>query len=185
MNFQKPIQHLATFITAMLLPVALAAPLDAQSYRLQRAAGANAGDGRIRTPRCGSSTTSRSRTSPGGHAIDVVDIGTPHADYNLGNVRASIDDRPLRDIRVSTYVKPGFEVHLGAGTIPPRPLGPAARRVHHAQHGLPGHDPLRLRLAADHAHVVWRPVRPSARRTFRSPSNCPRASSPTRCCTRG
>lgn len=59
------------------------------------------------------------RNSPGGHAIDIVDIGTPTADYSLGNVRAWADDRPLSDIRVSAYVKPGFEVHLNEKTIMP------------------------------------------------------------------
>lgn len=55
---------------------------------------------------------------PGAHAIDVVDIGTPHAGYRLSNVAASIDNTPLRDIRKSEYVDPGFEVHLAGKTIP-------------------------------------------------------------------
>lgn len=59
------------------------------------------------------------QNTPTGHAIDVVDIGTSTADYNLGNVRASIDGRPLKDVRVSTYVKPGFEVHWDGGAIRP------------------------------------------------------------------
>ncbi len=63
------------------------------------------------------------RNNPRGHAIDVVDIGTPHAGYNLANVRASVDGRPLGDVRVSQYVKPGFEVHLGSGTIRPGGAG--------------------------------------------------------------
>ncbi len=63
------------------------------------------------------------RNNPVGHAIDVVDIGTPHAGYNLANVRASIGGHPLSDVRVSQYVKPGFEVHLGQFAIPPGGTG--------------------------------------------------------------
>lgn len=57
--------------------------------------------------------------SLGGHAIDIVDIGVPRSDFSLSSARAWIDDRPLTDIRVSTEVKPGFEVHLGSSQIPP------------------------------------------------------------------
>lgn len=49
--------------------------------------------------------------------IDVVDIGVPHKDYDLENIRASIDGTELGDIRHSAYVSPGFEVHLGDGAI--------------------------------------------------------------------
>jgi hypothetical protein len=59
------------------------------------------------------------QNSFGAHPIDIVDIGTPHAGYQLGNVRAWINGQPLSDVRVSEMVKPGFEVHLGGGTIPP------------------------------------------------------------------
>ncbi len=59
------------------------------------------------------------QNAPGAHPIDVVDIGTPHAGYKLDNVEASIDGHPLHDIRVSTYVKPGFEVHLAPRVIAP------------------------------------------------------------------
>jgi len=58
-----------------------------------------------------------------GRAIDVVDIGTPHSGYDLSNVRASIDGHTLKDIRVSQYVKPGFEVHLGYLEIKPGGTG--------------------------------------------------------------
>lgn len=44
--------------------------------------------------------------------IDIVDIGTPHANYDIGNMSASIDGVELTDIRRSTYVDPGVEVHL-------------------------------------------------------------------------
>ena len=88
--------------------------------------------------------------------------GHRHAAGGLqsASVRAWIDDRPLRDVRVSTEVKPGFEVHLGAGAIPPGGSGRFRVEFLVPEHGLPGHDPLRLRLAADHAHVVRRAIRP-------------------------
>jgi hypothetical protein len=54
-----------------------------------------------------------------GHPIDVVDIGTPNDDYDLARVEASIDGTPLHNIRESTYIDTGFEVHLGSKTIPP------------------------------------------------------------------
>jgi hypothetical protein len=63
------------------------------------------------------------KNAPGAHPIDVVDIGTPHKGYQLSNVRASIRGLPLRDIRKSQYVNPGFEVHLGPGTIGPGQAG--------------------------------------------------------------
>jgi len=53
-----------------------------------------------------------------GSTIDVVDIGTPHSKYNIGNMSASIDGVPLTDIRKSEYVNPGVEVHLGNKAIP-------------------------------------------------------------------
>ncbi len=57
--------------------------------------------------------------NPGAHPIDIVDIGTPHAGYRLADIRAWIDDQPLHDIRPSTEISIGFEVHLDAGTIMP------------------------------------------------------------------
>ncbi|MGA2799377.1 MAG: hypothetical protein ABSE63_17480, partial [Thermoguttaceae bacterium] len=59
----------------------------------------------------------------GAHPIDIVDIGTPHAGYRLGDIRAWIDDQPLHDIRPSTEVHPGFEVHLDKGAIMPGRTG--------------------------------------------------------------
>jgi hypothetical protein len=53
-----------------------------------------------------------------GSPIDIVDIGTPHDNYDLGNFTASIDGRPLTDIRVSEYIDTGVEVHLQDGAIP-------------------------------------------------------------------
>lgn len=56
---------------------------------------------------------------PSGHPIDVVDIGTPDDRYDLGNVTAKVDGAMLRDVRPSSYLATGFEVHLGGQTIPP------------------------------------------------------------------
>ncbi len=53
-----------------------------------------------------------------GSAIDIVDIGTPHRDYNLSNFTASINGRSLSDIRPSEYVDPGVEIHLDGAAIP-------------------------------------------------------------------
>jgi hypothetical protein len=55
---------------------------------------------------------------PGAHPIDIVDIGTPHEDYDIGNMSASVDGVPLNVIRPSEFVDPGVEVHLGDHTIP-------------------------------------------------------------------
>lgn len=53
-----------------------------------------------------------------GQAIDVVDIGLPHEGYNLRNMIASIDDKPLTDIRTSSYIPIGVEVNLRQHAIP-------------------------------------------------------------------
>ncbi len=59
----------------------------------------------------------------GAHPIDVVDIGTPTADYDRQSVQASVNGRRLNDVRRSEFVDPGFEVHLGGQTIPPGQSG--------------------------------------------------------------
>lgn len=63
--------------------------------------------------------------NPRAHEIDIVDIGTPHAGYSLNNIRAWIDGQAVggQDILPSTVVHPGFEVHLGRGTIRPGKSG--------------------------------------------------------------
>ncbi|MBK8988656.1 MAG: hypothetical protein IPM39_21725 [Chloroflexi bacterium] len=53
-----------------------------------------------------------------GSAIDVVDIGTPNKRYNISNFSASVDGRSLTDIRDSTYIDTGVEIHLDSATIP-------------------------------------------------------------------
>ncbi len=53
-----------------------------------------------------------------GTAIDVVDIGLPTSNYNIKNMTASIGGVNLSDIRPSTYIDIGVEVHLGSQAIP-------------------------------------------------------------------
>ncbi len=60
---------------------------------------------------------------PGAHAIDIVDIGVPHSDYSLSNVKASAGGQTSLGVHHSEYVKPGFEVHMGAGAIGPGQTG--------------------------------------------------------------
>src|SRR5688572_17525596 len=43
--------------------------------------------------------------------IDIVDIGTPHDDYDISNMRASVDGVAAQTIRPSEFVDPGVEVH--------------------------------------------------------------------------
>ncbi len=55
--------------------------------------------------------------------IDVVDVGIPHENYDIGTMSASIDGVPLDDIRPSTYIDIGVEVHLNGQAIPPGETG--------------------------------------------------------------
>jgi hypothetical protein len=54
-----------------------------------------------------------------GHPIDIVDIGLPHRSYQISDMSASIDGRPLNDIRKSSYIDIGVEVHLKNAAIAP------------------------------------------------------------------
>jgi hypothetical protein len=54
-----------------------------------------------------------------GNPIDIVDIGLPHRNYLITDMSASIDGRQLDDIRKSTYISTGVEVHLRNWAIPP------------------------------------------------------------------
>ncbi len=55
----------------------------------------------------------------GAHAIDIVDVGLPHSDYDIGNMMASVNDHQVYDIRTSTEIDIGVEVHLGDYAIQP------------------------------------------------------------------
>ena len=56
-------------------------------------------------------------------------------DYRLGDIHAWIDNQAerLADIRPSTVVSPGFEVHLDDGTIMPGKTGTLRVDIHHAR----------------------------------------------------
>jgi hypothetical protein len=106
----------------MILPCAIAAMALAQEYsfsvpELQMYA-TILPDGSVKID-----YTIEFQNNPGAHIIDIVDIGTPHAGYRLGDIRAWIDDQPLREIKPSTEVQPGFEVHLDNGSIMPGRTG--------------------------------------------------------------
>lgn len=55
----------------------------------------------------------------GAHDIDIVDIGFPTSSYDAGSVTAAIDGQPVSDIRPSTVIPVGVEVHLGDLCIRP------------------------------------------------------------------
>ncbi|MCD6359819.1 MAG: hypothetical protein J7M38_03075, partial [Armatimonadetes bacterium] len=48
----------------------------------------------------------------GADPIDIVDIGLPHANYDISNMSAALDGVGQSDIRISEYVTPGVEIHL-------------------------------------------------------------------------
>lgn len=54
-----------------------------------------------------------------GSPIDVLDIGTPNEDYDVDDITASIDGAPLTDIRPSSYIDVGIEIHLEQYEIDP------------------------------------------------------------------
>ncbi len=55
----------------------------------------------------------------GADPIDVVDVGLPHKNYDIGNMTATINGHRLSDIRPSEYIDIGVEVHLGEYAIQP------------------------------------------------------------------
>ena len=57
--------------------------------------------------------------SKGAHPIDIVDIGFPTDNYDIGSMEVSVDGIGVRRIVPSTYVETGVEVHLGSETIHP------------------------------------------------------------------
>lgn len=58
-----------------------------------------------------------------GDIIDIIDIATPHAGYDLSNMTASLDGAPISDIRVSEYIDTGVEIHLHDRAIAPGEQG--------------------------------------------------------------
>lgn len=55
----------------------------------------------------------------GAHSIDIIDIGFPGENYELSSISAEIDGFSLSDIRPSTCIPVGVEVHLGSYAINP------------------------------------------------------------------
>ncbi|MDD5747835.1 MAG: hypothetical protein PHP64_02100 [Actinomycetota bacterium] len=58
-----------------------------------------------------------------GAPIDVVDIGMPTSDYQVSECSAAIDGNALYDIKPSSVVSPGVEVHLNERAIMPGTKG--------------------------------------------------------------
>ena len=61
--------------------------------------------------------------STSGDPIDIVDIGMPTNSYDLNAMSASSDGVALDDIRPSTVVKQGVEIHLAGQAIAPGQTG--------------------------------------------------------------
>ncbi len=57
------------------------------------------------------------KNGSGAHPIDFVDLGLPNRNYQLSNITASIDGRPISKISHSAYVQ-GAELALGENQIP-------------------------------------------------------------------
>lgn len=66
---------------------------------------------------------------PGASPIDIIDVGMPNYDYDLGSVTATINGTPVEEIAHSTYVSPGIEVHLGSREIQPGQSGTVHVRI--------------------------------------------------------
>lgn len=63
------------------------------------------------------------KNDPSGAPIEVVDIGMPATNYLMDQCSAAVNGSPLSDIRVSTVVSPGVEVHLNEKAIQPGQSG--------------------------------------------------------------
>ena len=61
--------------------------------------------------------------SSGGSLIDIVDIGMPTPDYSLSSMSAEIDGSPVEDIRTSSYIDQGVEIHFGSHAISSGSIG--------------------------------------------------------------
>ncbi len=55
----------------------------------------------------------------GADSIDIVDIGVPNHHYEINSVRAWIDGIEIFNIKKSTYIEIGPEIHLDAHAILP------------------------------------------------------------------
>ncbi len=55
--------------------------------------------------------------TPGYSSIDIVDIGFPSDSFQLGSIVAGVGGSSISDIRYSTYIDNGVEVHLNRSSI--------------------------------------------------------------------
>jgi hypothetical protein len=88
----------------------------------------------------------------GAHEIDIIDIGFPTDSYERSSVSADIDGSQLDDVRESSYIPVGVEVHLGDRSIQPG---------HSGQFRLSGRNPglvYRDYSAGDRASVQFSPT---------------------------
>jgi hypothetical protein len=53
----------------------------------------------------------------GHHSIDIIDVGLPTDDYDIGSAEAFIDGETLHTILPSSYIDVGVEVHLSGRAI--------------------------------------------------------------------
>ncbi|MFP4393658.1 MAG: hypothetical protein ACLFTI_00200 [Anaerolineales bacterium] len=114
MNMKRSLRHLALIPVIVLLLTLVGNPILAQSYsfavpQMQMQVYVQP-DASVRIVY---DITFENHGDP----IDVVDIGTPHDNYDIGNMSASIDGEPLTDIRTSEYIDTGVEVHLDGQEI--------------------------------------------------------------------
>ncbi len=56
---------------------------------------------------------------PSAPPIEFVDVGTPHSNFDLSSVSATVNGQSVSHIAYSEYVDHGFEVGLGSRSIPP------------------------------------------------------------------
>jgi hypothetical protein len=61
--------------------------------------------------------------APGAHAIDAVDVGLPHGDYDMSQMVASVDGERVYSFEKSPYVEYGVAVNLGDKSIQPGASG--------------------------------------------------------------
>lgn len=66
---------------------------------------------------------------PSADPIDIVDIGMPTNDYDMGSIEATINGQPVASIETSPYVDPGVAIDLGANDIQPGERGELIIRI--------------------------------------------------------
>lgn len=117
----RKIQTFIVVILALLLLVR-AAPVQAQDYSFQVSRQTVIlyvnSDGTISLD-----YTITFNNNPGAAVIDIVDIGMPNSLYSRSSISAEINGSRLTDIRTSTVVSPGVEIHLGSNSIQPGQSG--------------------------------------------------------------